>query len=380
MTPFRLPTRVVCAAGARTHLPDIIQRHGCGRILLTTDRGLSATPWPAAIEAMLVRTGCRVLRFEGIEPNPRAETIDEMAGQARAGRVEAVVGLGGGSVLDAGKAAAMLLRNPGSCMDYEGRNRCSGGSAPFIAIPTTCGTGSEVTWVSVVTDPSRRRKVSVKGDAMFPSDALIDADLLATLPAHLIAYTGMDAYTHAIEAYTCNRRNPVSDALAEKAIELLDAFLLRAYSDITDEEARFEVMRAATLAGMAFGNADVAAVHCLSESIGGMWDVPHGLANAVLLVPVLSFHRSVVEHRLATLYRRLVAGARGDEELLGRRMIDRIRRLVQALDIPGFASLGIPPDEYPAVAVASVENNSNASNPQPMDEAAYLAILHGAGR
>ena len=140
---------------------------------------------------------------------------------------------------DAAKAAAMLLPNGGSCRDYEGKNRFTRAPLPFVAIPTTCGTGSEVTWVAVITDPDRSWKMSLKGDGMFPDWALVDADLIATLPASLVAWTGLDALTHALEATTCRAANPASDALAEKAISLLLRYLRRAVADVAgDAEAR----------------------------------------------------------------------------------------------------------------------------------------------
>lgn len=321
---------------------------------------------------------CQLTAADGIEPNPRHTTIDRLAQESRAARVDVVIGLGGGSVLDAAKAIAMLLRTPGSCFDYEGRNRFSQ-SAPFIAIPTTCGTGSEVTWVSVVTHAGQRRKLSVKGDAMFPDAALVDADLLQTLPAHLVAYTGLDALTHALEAYTGTHANPTSDALAEKAIAVLLRYLERAVQDIAgDAAARNAVMRASTLAGVAFGNADVAGVHCLSETLGGFYDVPHGLANAMLLVPTLRYHleAGAVD---ASLYRLAQAlwpeAAWPDPRRAAIHVLDKVEALVAALKLPSFASFGIPETAYPRIAVGAVANGSNGSNPQPMAAADYLTIL-----
>ncbi len=377
MTGFRVPTHVQCASGVLSRIDNVVERHNACHILLIIDAGLAATPWPGRVHDILKAAGYSITISEDVEPNPRYSTVDRIAERSRAAEVELIVGLGGGSVLDAGKAVAMLLKNSGSCLDYEGRNRFRHGSAPFVAIPTTCGTGSEVTWVSVISHSEERRKLSVKGEAMFPTDALIDPDVLVTLPAHLIASTGMDAYTHALEAYTCNCSNPISDALAEMAIQLLDRYLLRAFRDIEDQQARFEVMRAATLAGMAFGNADVAAVHCLSESIGGIWDAPHGLVNAMLLVPVMHFHRPVVEDRLAGMYTSLVSAASGSVEQNSRLMLDSIKKLVEDLEIQPFETLQIPEDAFPEIAAASVANNSNGSNPQLMSEVEYMSILGG---
>ncbi|MFK7847445.1 MAG: iron-containing alcohol dehydrogenase family protein [Rhodothermales bacterium] len=379
---FRLPTQVTIASGCIRRIAEVVATFSCRRILLVIDEGLRITAWPDVILGALEDTGLEVHVEDQIEQNPRHSTIDEIAGKARGLEIELVIGLGGGSVLDAAKAVAMLLRNPGSCVQYEGKNLFENGSVPFIAVPTTCGTGSEVTWVSVISHPAELRKLSVKGDAMFPDVALVDPDVLTTLPDRLIAYTGMDALTHALEAYTVVCHNPVSDALAEKAIALLFQYLPRVVIDREDEEARFEVMRASTLAGMAFGNADVGGVHCLSETIGGIWDVPHGLANAILLVPVMRYHQPVIQKRLAALARclDLVEAEDAAVGVLSDAMINRIQELVNELDIPAFSSLGINEEEYHRIAAGAVENNSNSSNPQLMDAPAYLEILMGLSR
>ena len=374
--PFRLPTRIHFGRGIVSDIATVIADHGCQRILLVTDNGLQQTPWPDTIREALEDALCEVTVASSIEANPRHSTIDTLAEEARHNGAELVIGLGGGSVLDAGKAIAMLLRNAGSCLDYEGKNVFHNGSAPFIAIPTTCGTGSEVTWVSVISNLDEHRKVSVKGDAMFPADALVDPDLIQTLPPSLIAATGMDAFTHAIEAYTCSCSNPISDALAEKAMILLNTYLPVAFRNIENTQARVEVMRASTLAGMAFGNADVAGVHCLSESLGGLYDIPHGLANAVLLAPVMAYHRPVIKGRLAAIYSLLTDDGVSDPEQTSSRMIEHLQDLSAQLDIPLFSSFTIPIDDYEQIAQAAVTNNSNGSNPQPMTQKDYLSILN----
>lgn len=375
--PFRLPTHVTIEAGCLERLPEVLDSFDVTRVLLVFDQGLAATSWPGTTTQTLERSGYTVSTCNTIEPNPRHTTIDVVAGQARQEAVEVVIGLGGGSVLDAAKAIAMLLTNSGSCVDYEGRNRYAKQPAPFVAIPTTCGTGSEVTWVSVITRLDEARKISVKGETMFPNVALVDADLLQTLPSHLVAYTGLDALTHALEAYTGNASNPVSDALAEQAIGLLFRYLRRAVADIGgDSEAREAVMRASTLAGIAFGNADVAAVHCISETIGGIWDIPHGLGNAIFLAPVMRYHKPVIQARLAALYRIVNPRGTNDGRHVAAAMIEAIEQLVDDLKVPAFASFGIAPAEDRRIAEGSVANNSNGSNPQSMGVDDYLAILN----
>lgn len=332
-------------------------------VLLVTDEGLLATPWPDAIRKDLEKAGLRVLVDSGTRPNPRAADINALADAARSAGCAAVVGLGGGSVLDAAKAVAMLLRNPGVITDYEGKNRFTHAAAPFIAVPTTCGTGSEVTWVSVISDPERRVKISVKGDGMFPAAAIVDADLLDSLPTHLVASTGMDAVTHAIEAMIGHPANVTSDALALAAL----ARLLPALgADLDDPATRTDLMEGSTMAGMAFGNADVGAVHCLSEAIGGLLDLPHGLLNAVLLAPVLRYTATEIAPYVAPIETHLG---------LTRPLQDVLEALRVRLGIPDIPGLGIDPALHAEIARLAEGNGSNASNRRRMTAADYQDIL-----
>ncbi|MEM7309193.1 MAG: iron-containing alcohol dehydrogenase [Planctomycetota bacterium] len=368
---FRLPTRVALASGAIARLPEAVGALGAERVLLVTDPGVAAQPFADAAAASL-GAGCAT--FSEVESNPRVATVERIAAAAREHGAELLVGLGGGSVMDAAKAAAMLATSGGDLRDYIGKERFTRAPLPLIAAPTTAGTGSEVTWVAVISDEERRTKVSIKGDGMFPRAALVDPDLLAGLPSELIASTGLDALTHAVEATTGAEANPTSDALAERSIELSFRFLARAVRDPRgDAEAREGVAAASCLAGMAFGNADVAGVHCLSETLGGLYDVPHGLANAMLLAPVLRSHGDAVATRLAELEARVAQGspAAGGPD----RFLARIERLVGEVGIPPFSSLGIPAADHAAIAAGSVENGSNASNPRPMAADDYLAVL-----
>lgn len=365
--PFRVPTRVLMAPGVLGRLPEIVAEYAPERVLLVTDPGIEETGWPERVWRALAEREIEAITFDDVEPNPRASTVDRLAEWGREEGASLVLGIGGGSVLDAAKAAAMVIPNGGSAADYEGRNRYGKDPLPFIAVPTTCGTGSEVTWVSVLTVEERQAKISVKGETMFPAWAIVDSELLRTLPGRLVAWTGIDALTHAVEATTCRVANPVSDALAATAISLLFRYLRRAVADIAhDAEAREAVMRASTLAGLAFGNADVAAVHCLSETLGGRYDVPHGLANAVLLGPVTRYNLPACRAKLATLGESAEA------------VIQAIEDLVRDLEIPGFRKLGIPEEDFAWIADRATQNGSNPSNPREMGSAEYLELLRSA--
>ncbi len=379
MFGFRMPTRVHIAPGCRGRLPETLRAFDMRRVLLVVDPGLAATEWPDRLTETLDETDLETEIFDEVEPNPRTTTVSRAAERIRERELDGVVGLGGGSVLDAAKAAAMLATNDGRPEHYEGAGRYANAPLPFVAVPTTCGTGSEVTWVSVLSHEPTRTKISVKGESMFPRQALVDADVLRTLPSRMVAWTGVDALTHALEATTCNVANPVSDSLAEKAIALLLEFLPRAAADAAgDAEAREAVMRASTLAGLAFGNADVAGVHCLSEALGGLYDVPHGLANAILLVPVLRYHGESVAARLGELEALAdPASAPAPSPERSQRYLERIEGLTRRLEIPSWSTFDIPAEAHGPIAENAVRNGSNGSNPQPMAAHNYREILGG---
>jgi alcohol dehydrogenase len=373
LRPFRVPTRIVMAPGCVSRVPEILGGFGVRKVLVVTDRGVERAGWPDQIRRDLGERQYESIIFHDVEPNPRVSTVDRLAAWGREEGAELVLGIGGGSVLDAAKAAAMLMTNGGAAADYEGRNRYSKAPLPFVAVPTTCGTGSEVTWVSVLTVEERQAKISVKGESMFPDWAVVDCDLLLTLPTRVVAWTGMDALTHAVEAFISRLANPISDVLAAAAVSLLFHYLRRAVTDIADAEAREAVMRASTLAGLAFGNSDVGAVHCLSETLGGRFDVPHGLANAALLAAVTRFNSSHCKEKLAAL--ESAASAMEGTGAYG--VLEAIDSLVHDLGIPGFAAFRIPEEDYPWIAERAALNGSNPSNPREMGPAEYLEVLTG---
>uniref|UniRef100_A0A0G4HRD5 Uncharacterized protein n=1 Tax=Chromera velia CCMP2878 TaxID=1169474 RepID=A0A0G4HRD5_9ALVE len=332
---FRAPTRLIIEAGRGVaSVKDSLSTLKKSKPLLLVDPGLSGAPW---LENFRAGLNFATLPPDDIraEANPRLENAYDIAAFCREKECDSIVAVGGGSAIDAAKAAAMLATNVSfssplqhsekaeTVRRFIGRNIFTTTPLPFIAVPTTCGTGSEVTWVSVLSDTVKKEKVSIKGDGMFPDCAVVDALLLRSLPPSILAATAMDALTHAIEAAISARRNPASTALAHRAIDLIflhlpAAFLL--YPPLNATEATdptsvppclSALAEASSLAGLAFSNADVGAVHCLSESLGGIWDVPHGLCNAVLLQPVVGYqlHKagpgSDVSKILASIGRRL---------------------------------------------------------------------------
>jgi alcohol dehydrogenase len=372
---YHLPTVIIFGAGKISELGQVVrERLRASRPFLVTDRGIQEAGIVASIRSQL--PGIPI--FDEVEQNPKHSTVNWGGGLARQLNPDLIIGLGGGSALDAAKAIALLATNPGKIENYEGRERYVSPPLPVLAIPTTCGTGSEVTWVSVITNTSRKFKMSIKGPLLFPAVALVDPDLLMTLPPNLVASTGLDALTHAVEAYTAKPASFITDMLARESLNLIFRHLEDAYRDIRgNKEAREGLMKGSLLAGMAFGNSDVGAVHCLAEAVGSLYDTPHGVANAVFLPYVMEFNLDVSREKYAEIA--LIAGVSAEEkDKAALELIQKIKDLACALSIPSFRDLRIPEADFPAIAQKSFENNSNPSNPKSVTAEDYLQILKRA--
>ncbi|MBL7082637.1 MAG: iron-containing alcohol dehydrogenase [Candidatus Aminicenantes bacterium] len=372
---FHVPTRIYFGSGIISQLKEIVEDNFKDfRLFLVTDQGIL----DSGIADKVLSQFQNIQVFDKVEQNPKFNTVNRAGDIVREIKPDVVIGLGGGSALDAAKAVALLATNPGSIEDYEGKGKYRSPPLDVLAIPTTCGTGSEVTWVSVVTHTERMFKMSIKGPHMFPAVALVDPDLLVTLPPPLVASTGMDALTHAIEAYTVKPATYFTDIFAREALQLIFSSLERAYKDIkTDKEAREGIMLGSTVAGLAFGNSDVGAVHCVAEAVGSIYDTPHGVTNSIFLPFVMEFNLPAAKDRYAEIAR--IAGIEEkDKNVAAERLIQKIKSLSHTLNIPSFRELDIQKDKFPELAKKSFQNNSNPSNPREVSEEDYLVILEKA--
>ncbi len=372
---FHQPTKLFFGSGEAQKLQAVVEDDlACFRTLLITDQGLSAT----GLVKALTRDHMPLEIFDAVEANPSARTVNRIGDLTRRIRPELIIGLGGGSVLDAAKAAAVLATNPGLIEDFEGLRRYTAAPAPVLAVPTTCGTGSEVTKGAVITDTQRPFKMSIKGPELFPAAAIVDPDLLSSLPASIVASTGLDALTHAIEAFTAKSSNLITDQFALQAVKLICKAIEPAYQDIAaNTAARESLMYGSTLAGYAFGNSDVGAVHCLAESIGALFDTPHGVANSIFLPYVMRFNLPACANKYAVLAE--AVGIQGEnEEDLAAKFIERVEDVSGKVGIPGFLELGIEAGSFSRIAEYSAQNGSNASNPRVAGVQDYVAILESA--
>jgi len=280
---FLLTAKIIIEAGLRQRTGEHLAQLNLNKVLLVTDPGVKSAGLLPPIYASLRQSHIEFAEIADVKANPRAEHINQAAQRFRGQGFNGLLAVGGGSAMDAAKALAVLLTHNGHIEDYEGALTLKNPALPVVAIPTTAGTGSEVTFFSVITDSKRQSKITLLDYRIGPVLALLDTDITASLPPAIAAATGIDALTHAIEAYTGKLANPISDGLALHSIHLIAQNLKAAVLDKDNAHAREQMLIASLMAGMAFGNADIASVHCISESIGGLYDTPHGVGNAIFL-------------------------------------------------------------------------------------------------
>jgi alcohol dehydrogenase class IV len=309
--------------------------------------------------------------FSGVQADPTTQNVADGLAALAEHAADGVIAVGGGSSLDTGKAVAVMARNDGTIADYAGYHRIPRGGLPLVGVPTTAGTGSEVTRVSVITDAERHVKMMLLDDHLLCDAALVDYELTLSCPRDLTAFVGVDSLTHAIESYVSRKANPATDDWALRAAALIGAHLRRAWSEPEDREARAAMALGATLAGMAFSNASVALVHGMSRPVGAHFGVPHGLSNAVLLPEVTRWSLAGAPERYAT-----IAGVLGVEDLVG-----ALQQLNDDLEIPRLAALA-PRDRFDAVraemAEAALESGSPGFNPRVPDAEEIVALYDAA--
>lgn len=303
---FETTPRIVCSDGAANTLGTIARECGITRALVVTDRGLFDSGIMESALQALRDGGVSVVVFCDVLPDPPEAVVLRAAQHAVHEGVNGVIGIGGGSSLDTAKLAALLATGFNVLSDIYGVNLAAGARLPLIQVPTTAGTGSEVTPIAIVTTPTNEKQ-GVVSRLLYPDVAVLDALLTVGLPARVTAMTGIDAMVHAIEAYTSrHRKNLISDTLATAALRLLSEHLPRAIANGADIVARRAMLQGSMLAGMAFANAPVAAVHALAYPLGGHFHVPHGLSNALVLVPVLEFNQPSCEAQYAELCHHMI--------------------------------------------------------------------------
>ena len=364
---FEMPVRIVWGSPAAAALTEVLDGLGARRVLVVTDPGVAATGLPAEIAAALGGAGIDAVVHDQVSGNPAVGDVAAARARAVEHRSDALVAVGGGSAIDTAKAAAMLLANGGEYADYQWEGRpVTRRSLPLAAVPTTAGTGSEVSKVAVISDPAQPFKKGVASPLMFARAAVLDPLVTVGLPPQVTAATGMDAFVHALEAYTGRRTNPISDLLALESLRLCVAGLERATRDGSDLAARRSMMLAALYGGMAMDQAGLGLVHALSGGLCSHLHLHHGLANALLLPYVADFNGPAIDEDR----RRAVNEIMGlDPEAPPTALTDALTGLVEALGLSvGLADRRAETADldWDAVAEESMRMVMIPNNPRPV--------------
>jgi alcohol dehydrogenase class IV len=392
---IRLPRQILFGKGQSGAISAIAARLG-SRALICTDARFAATEACAAILSGLKSVGISAAVHDQVEPDLPKNSVGLCVEQMKDFRPEFVIGIGGGSCLDMAKCAALVLSHGGRLEDYYGEFKVPGPTLPVIAVPTTAGTGSEVTPVAVISDPDRTLKVGISSPHLIPHSAVCDPLLTMTCPPTLTAIAGADALTHAIEAFTAAQRVPTAD-LAQKhvfvgksaltdhfalqAIRLLGKSLVEAYKDGTNEEARADVMMGALAAGCAFGTAGTAAAHAIQYPAGALTHTAHGLGVATLMPYVMAYNRDASLNAMAEIAVALGVDGRGRSTTeLADAAINNVSGIFRAIGIsPNLAALGLPEDklEWTAEAAFGIERLLK-NNPRPLDLSSLKRLIGAA--
>jgi alcohol dehydrogenase len=376
-----IPTDVHFGSGSTRALPDHVRALGGSKAFVVTDPGVRAAGLADRVTAGLESAGLPFVVYDNVTADSGSALIAEGAESLRASGADVVLGVGGGSALDTAKAVAALATNPGSPLDYVGLHKVRTRPLPTIAVPTTAGTGSEVSLWSVFTDDGRKLKVAIGGVHLYPAVAVCDPELTEALPSALTAATGMDALAHAIECYTNNACQPISAALALEAIRLVGAHLRSAALNGRDRASRYAMMLASTMAGMAMNPTRLGLAHALAMPLGS-WDlkIPHSIAIAVTLPEVMAFNCTAAPARFSA-----VAGALGEPvggcgTLEGAaRAAAAVRRLADDIGIPpGLAGFGLAERHIPDVVDEAMKSGNVAVNPRRTTREQLAEILRRA--
>lgn len=374
-----LPRLMEVGAGASGQLARVLQELGCRRPLIVTDRMMVELGYVARIAGQLEEAGIASQCFADTLPEPTAASIRAGVEMVRQGDFDSIVALGGGSPIDSAKAIGILGKFGGEMRDYRFPRDVSEAGLPLIAIPTTAGTGSEATRFTIITDETSDEKMLCAGLGFMPIAALIDYELTLSLPPRVTADTGIDALTHAIEAYVSRKASLYSDSQALEAMRLLAPNLRAAFHQPDDRAAREAMMLGATLAGIAFSNASVALVHGMSRPIGAFFHVPHGLSNAMLLPAITAFSIPAAPERYADCARAMGVATQNDSvEVANDKLLAELRAINQELKVPSPEQFGIARDRFfelrATMARQALASGSPGNNPRVPTEAEIIDL------
>ena len=338
---FSIPQNIIVGRGSMAQLPDIAKKLDGSHALIISDPGLKGLGLVDKTAAYLTQAGLTVDTFTEVEANPSVTTVEKATAKFKECGANFIVALGGGSPMDVSKAVGVVAKYGGCITEYEGAHKVPGRIIPLIALPTTAGTGSEVTAFSVITDHSRDYKLTVFSYELLPTYAILDADLIMTAPASVAAACGIDAFIHAEEAYISTDASPFSDAMAEKAMELIGKHIRRFVANRKDAEAAESMMVGSLFAGIAFSYARLGNVHAMSHPVSAYFNVPHGVANAVLLPIIAEYNALADQGRYLKIYNYISHSPAYAEEFEPMMLVDAIKELSAEIGIPKNLTIAI---------------------------------------
>ena len=376
---FKIPQTVEFGVGALAKLPSILDELGSEHVFLVSDRMLESIGVVGKVTSIVERAGIDCTCFLEVEPNPTVAIVETAAEAYAASGATSIIALGGGSPMDVAKAVGVLATFGGNITDYEGANKIPDRILPLIAIPTTAGTGSEATASAVITDVERNYKFSVGSYNILPAYALLDPELIMTAPAGVAASCGVDAFIHAMEAYVSRNASPFTDAVAEKAMQLIGANIRRFVACRQDAEAASAMMAGSNLAGIAFAWARLGNIHAMSHPVSAYFHVAHGVANAVLM-PTVVEHNALADNGR---YRVIFDAIRGCNDPIERfepsMLVDELRRLNADLGLPASLSeVGVTEDTFEAMAEDAMKSVNVPANPRQTTKRDIIALYKKA--
>ena len=375
---FIIPTTMKHGLGAILALADEAKAMGMQRPLLVTDSGIVKAGLLERATAPLKASNLDFVVYDKVAANPPIKIVDTGAQLYVSEKCDGVIGFGGGSSMDTAKSIGVVAANGGSILNYEWADLqpIKQRIPPTICVPTTSGTGSEVTLWTVITDPTRRIKFNVGGTPLIGAwEALIDPELTFDLPPAVTAGTGMDALTHAIECYTCAYAQPLPDSVALNAMEYVSKHLRVAFAQGHNAEARYGMSMAAMLGAMAYGTGSAGAAHAMSQSAGGVHDVPHGALTARLMGPVMEYNYLGEPHKFARIAQALGEDIRGlSVWSAAEKAVEAVYRLTEEVEIPSLQELGFKEEEIPYLAQIAFADPQTIGNPRDLTQKAYEKI------
>ncbi|MBQ9059124.1 MAG: iron-containing alcohol dehydrogenase [Atopobiaceae bacterium] len=377
---FTIPQNISFGTGSLTRLPQLIQEVNAKRVFIISDRGLESVGVVETVSNIITQANIRVDSYLDVLPNPTIEIVNEATQSYKDSGASAIIALGGGSPLDVAKAVGVLARHGGRVTDYEGANKVPGAIEPIIAIPTTAGTGSEVTPFSVITDEAHNHKLTIFSNEVLPAYALLDPELIMTAPSGVAAACGIDAMIHAWEAYTSRAANPFTDAMAEKALDLIGGNIRRFVANRQDQEAAEAMMAGSTFAGIAFAWARLGNVHAMSHPVSGFFHVAHGVANAILLPTIVEYNAIADRGQYRRIYR-YIREVRHQPivDFKPQVLVDEVRKLLRDLGMPTTLSeVGVTEDKIEAMADDAMTSGNIVLNPRTTTRDDVIALYRKA--